>query len=236
MRVVIDGAVRFFLGFFTFLVLTHLCEWFVSWRITWVWEWGDLGRFLLLMFGVLFSAPFAVFVPKSKAQTMTKPELLPYEALFREIAHGDRHHRAWLLETLRTSPTLAALTRPTPAPDVGLVIDKGLETAFRSCLRFAASHSVITAAQEKAFLTAISASGTGWRSDIENAPKDGGWITTWDGQEVQPMCWINDTDYYTGWATAGECWGAILYEGYNEVTTQPTHWQPLPTPPTGGQP
>jgi hypothetical protein len=69
MRVVIDGAVRFFLGFFTFLALTQLCAWFVSWRITWVWEWGEHARFLLLMFGVFFSAPFAVFVPKSKAQT-----------------------------------------------------------------------------------------------------------------------------------------------------------------------
>lgn len=53
-------------------------------------------------------------------------------------------------------------TRTPPALD-------GLAQPLRSALRFAASHSRITSAQEQAILTALS--GAGWQP-IESAPKD----------------------------------------------------------------
>jgi hypothetical protein len=68
---------------------------------------------------------------------------------------------------------------------------------------------------------------------IETAPKDGEWLICWDGKKVQPLTWISDTysTDYTGWAYGLADWGGTLYEGYNEVEREPTHWMPLPPPP-----
>lgn len=70
---------------------------------------------------------------------------------------------------------------------------------------------------------------------IESAPKDGSWIACWDGEKVHPVCWVDDPMHhdepYTGWAYADETWGGVLWEGYNQVEDQPSHWMPLPSPP-----
>jgi len=73
---------------------------------------------------------------------------------------------------------------------------------------------------------------TQWQP-IESAPKDGKWIIAFDGEKVMPMVWVNGDEYqpYSGWCYGVETWGGVLYDGYNEVSRQPTHWQPLPTPP-----
>ena len=73
-----------------------------------------------------------------------------------------------------------------------------------------------------------------WRP-IDSAPKDKTWIWGWDGVEVQPIIWIDDSisyGVYTGWAFADYSWGGFLYDGYNEVKIPPTHWHPAPIPPT----
>lgn len=70
---------------------------------------------------------------------------------------------------------------------------------------------------------------------IETAPKDGTWFMAWDGEEVLPICWVDDLNSwepsYRGWACADKYWGGTLYEGYNEVKRQPTHWQVTLEPP-----
>ena len=69
---------------------------------------------------------------------------------------------------------------------------------------------------------------------IESAPRDGTWIIAWDGKSVQPVCWAEGyPDEYNGWAYGSAYWGGTLYEGVNEVSEHPTHWMPLPPPPTG---
>lgn len=67
---------------------------------------------------------------------------------------------------------------------------------------------------------------------IETAPK-GPWIIAFDGLIVQPVKWADDdiTSPYKGWAYATHDWGGVLYEGFNEVKIQPTHWMPLPDAP-----
>ena len=72
-----------------------------------------------------------------------------------------------------------------------------------------------------------------WRG-IESAPKEQ-WIICWDGHESKPMFWNpRDPDFpseYEGWCYPDHMWGGTLYDGYNEVRTQPTLWQPLPEAP-----
>ena len=65
--------------------------------------------------------------------------------------------------------------------------------------------------------------GDGWRP-IESAPKDGSLFCGWrEGKRPALVHW-------SGWAA---CWASegqkLEYPG-----TEPTHWQPLPTPPTQG--
>ncbi len=69
---------------------------------------------------------------------------------------------------------------------------------------------------------------------IETAPKDDAvWIIGWDGEAVYPITWVDDEyDNVHNWAYGVETWGGTLYEGVNEVKRQPTHWMPLPPPPT----
>jgi hypothetical protein len=70
--------------------------------------------------------------------------------------------------------------------------------------------------------------------DIESAPRDGTWIIAWDGENVLPLCWVDDSyehGGYTGWAHGTSDWGGTLYDGYNEVSRQPIAFMPLPPPP-----
>lgn len=74
---------------------------------------------------------------------------------------------------------------------------------------------------------------------IESAPRDGRWVITWDGAEVQPACWEDDRggggSGDVGWCCGDSRWGGVLYEGINLMKVQPTHWMPLPTPPVTGE-
>ncbi len=60
---------------------------------------------------------------------------------------------------------------------------------------------------------------------IETAPRDGTWLLCWEpGTEVDIMRWY-------AWSTTRGEWQSC--EG---IRTEPTHWQPLPAPPSDDRP
>ena len=63
---------------------------------------------------------------------------------------------------------------------------------------------------------------SGWMP-ISTAPKDGTWILTWDGYAPDVLRWIENT------LGKNPSWRDIEY-----FQRKPTHWQPLPAPPTEG--
>lgn len=70
---------------------------------------------------------------------------------------------------------------------------------------------------------------------IDSAPKDGGWIIAYCDGHVMPLIWVEADeycDYKSGWCFGTADWGGTLYDGVNEVRVPPTHWMPLPPPPT----
>lgn len=69
----------------------------------------------------------------------------------------------------------------------------------------------------------IKEANSGWRP-IETAPRDGSDVLTWwDGK--RRIAWSYDRK--GPWLTAGDAWNMDCAE-----YTQPTHWMPLPAPPT----
>ena len=68
----------------------------------------------------------------------------------------------------------------------------------------------------------------GWQP-IETAPRDGTPILSFDGTDMAVIEWA-----YGAWRVAVDEYGVNQIEA-----TPPTHWQPLPTPPsspaTGGE-
>lgn len=69
---------------------------------------------------------------------------------------------------------------------------------------------------------------------IETAPKDGTWIISWNGDEVAPASWGDNSEYQrgeVGWCYGSPWYGGTLYDGINIMKTQPTHWMPLPDAP-----
>lgn len=76
-----------------------------------------------------------------------------------------------------------------------------------------------------------------WK-DISTAPKDGTEVIGRIGGKSFAMAWQDkhrDGDP-AGWCYASYTWGGVLYEGNNNLLDQPTHWMPLPTPPTADTP
>lgn len=73
--------------------------------------------------------------------------------------------------------------------------------------------------------TALENAGKDAWQPMESAPKDGtgllGWISSWDAHVV--MFWRGDS-----WATPMKSTGFV-------IIPQPSHWMPLPTPPTIGE-
>lgn len=71
---------------------------------------------------------------------------------------------------------------------------------------------------------------------IETAPKDGTEIIGWNGKFVTAISWLSDKDDngHTGWCCSGYTDGGMLYYLHNALSdeNQPTHWKPLPAPPT----
>lgn len=69
---------------------------------------------------------------------------------------------------------------------------------------------------------------------IESAPKDGRTILVWDGLGVIAAAWCEwalpdeDTDD-DGWVPG---WSSRSIEAGDVEFIEPTHWRPLPAPPT----
>jgi len=69
---------------------------------------------------------------------------------------------------------------------------------------------------------------------IETAPKDGTSFLGWDGKYVTEMIWASheDDDGHVGWCCAGFSYGGVLYDLHYTPLGEPTHWKPLPEPPS----
>ena len=69
---------------------------------------------------------------------------------------------------------------------------------------------------------------------IETAPKDGTSFLGWDGKYVTEMIWASheDDDGHVGWCCAGFSYGGVLYDLHYLPLGEPTHWMPLPDPPS----
>lgn len=67
---------------------------------------------------------------------------------------------------------------------------------------------------------------SGWRSDMESAPKDGRHVLLWDADEfVAEGYYEQDGD--RGWYAANTHW-----TDYCDGSLYPTHWQPFPEGPS----
>jgi len=66
---------------------------------------------------------------------------------------------------------------------------------------------------------------------IETAPKDGTAVDLWVGGERVSDCeWINNYDGFCRFKDDGDCGMAWVRVDHEHGT--PTHWMPLPQPPT----
>lgn len=79
-----------------------------------------------------------------------------------------------------------------------------------------------------------------WRP-IETAPKDGTWVLIFTADEVlddakgRQICVAQWSDYLNGGKTTPRWMFAWFDGGYLGPCGEPTHWQPLPTPPQGDE-
>lgn len=83
--------------------------------------------------------------------------------------------------------------------------------------------------------TALEALTNPWQP-IESAPRDGSWVLLtggtidygWDGDTIPPVV--------IGQSCGESDWQFAWYDcGYYGEYENPTHWQPLPTPPEGAE-
>lgn len=69
---------------------------------------------------------------------------------------------------------------------------------------------------------------------IETAPKDVTSIIGWNGEYVSEMIWTysEDDEGHSGWCSSGHEYGGMLYSLHYVYDPEPTHWMPLPEPPS----
>ncbi len=73
--------------------------------------------------------------------------------------------------------------------------------------------------------------------DIATAPKDGTWVLVYtdkipdEGSDVRNICVAQWSDYLNGGTTEPRWMFAWYDGGFYGDCGQPTHWQPLPSPP-----
>jgi len=77
-------------------------------------------------------------------------------------------------------------------------------------------------------LTALRTPSQGWQP-IETAPKDGSEIDLWANGRRRANCRWGVFRWHNGKPQDEPCWGPYMMG--EEGPLQPTHWQPLPTPP-----
>lgn len=80
-------------------------------------------------------------------------------------------------------------------------------------------------------LTAAITRANEWRP-IETAPKDGTAIWVTDGSRAEGASFTNDR-WVKNTGTTIPWVGSDDYGGLEDLWDEPTHWQPLPTPPSG---
>lgn len=69
-----------------------------------------------------------------------------------------------------------------------------------------------------------------WRP-IETAPKGETQMLVWDGEDISIACNDNDGRYWTAMAD-GRAAREDSYGDIDDIWIEPTHWMPLPAPPT----
>ena len=96
-------------------------------------------------------------------------------------------------------------------------------------------NALITTDQAEAYAAAKVRESQEWQP-IETAPKDGTEIIGWNGKIVTAIAYLSDEDDdgHSGWCQSGYTDGGMLYYLHNALSDegQPTHWMPLPHPPT----
>ena len=155
---------------------------------------------------------------------MTKPELLPCDpdaavewARKVSVSRPPRY-----TDASRNAAAFILNTRPTAAPDVGLVGEELFAIEPQSGVA-AGVYYWIPEGLRNRILTALSASGAGWR-DIATAPKDGTFVLLWD-ESIAYMPTIDRS----GFVRTGR-WVHSFGFGCAD-RRRVTHWQPLPLPP-----
>jgi len=156
------------------------------------------------------------------------------------------------LVDLRTLPVGTKLYTAPPAPSVALkALDTHTMQKLREALRFSASRSVMSSADEARILSALSAQVqdvAGWQ-DISTAPKDGSEILLYRedcgvllGRWISCSDFVVDGDPSAEFCQSDEEWeepdwfGADFVSGFR-ITNDglPTHWMALPTAPAAKQ-
>lgn len=178
---------------------------------------------------------------QTETEPLQKMQELPLDAKALEAAKEalyGRHERGFIMEPLIDPPDIGKaisvyLQNLPPQPPLGATpTEERLAAAHASymdaSLKGKSALDCMRAAA-RALGDRPGADRAGWQP-IETAPKDGTYILAWDGFGYGVVCWDPDlagTEAPSQWA---------LYNRFATDALVPTHWQPLPASPNGGQP